>query len=249
VVLSDFAIIFSTEDDNRLTSILSHSIREHMPDIDVYCGLFTNNTPDEFTLRYLESKDVQLVYDKQFVLDDICSDHLFLRGYTKKYFGELLLGQYDYLLYVDIDVIFLKRFEQVIDDNTVTAHPLPEWVKKYEGLTNNNIYYNWIDIITKDNVHLHDFDYHPSMGIKEYDIQVSKRIDDSDFLIKTKLNNTVNTCLDTLDSDTVAFHYDELDEDGTFYRLEESHPQVFTKYKTTHDRKFLIWKTCVNANC
>lgn len=240
--MHNWAIIFSVENKKnlgyeKLSIILSTSIREHMPDVDVYCGCFTKNSLTDDTKKYLKKLNVNIeeapIFDTQ--EDNKC---FYLRLYTKHYFANKFLNQYDYLVYVDVDTLFLKplNFDFNPLDKIVLVETIPHWVKKHESkndyVPEGNLYYNWIQIINRENKFLYDIDFSSIdfLKVKLADSYISKRIDESG-LKKIEQQVGANHCLKPLTDKSQIIHYDELDFDGCFIDIETIYPNIYKKYK------------------
>jgi hypothetical protein len=238
--LNNFAIIFTFEKTqyagDKSSVLLAASIKNTMPDVDVYCGLFTNNTPDTPILENLTKLGVNIVS----AIQDFPGKspmNMFLRSYAKYYFANDLLDKYDYLVYIDVDALFLKPLVFDFDPTQpfVLVDKMPDWVKRFEStythLPNENIYYNWIDIINQHNKHLYDLDYKdPNIQFeKTSDIIVSRRIDESNL---PKIQQTIGAyhCLHPLTEDSQVIHYDSFEDDGSFINLKYTHPDKYSRY-------------------
>lgn len=237
-----WAIVFSVESKKnsnyeKLSIILSTSIREHMPDIDVYCGCFTNNLISDYTKKYLKILNINLqefpIFDGQ--ENDAC---FHLRLYTKHFFAKRLLQKYDYLVYVDHDTLFLKplKFDFNPLDEIVLVETIPDWAKMYESkrtfVPEGNLYYNWIQVINHKNKFLYDLDFSSieHLKVKLADSYISKRIDKSGLKI-IEQNVGANHCMKPLTKKSQIIHYDDLGFDGCFIDLESIHPKIYKKYK------------------
>jgi hypothetical protein len=238
--LNNFAIIFTFEKTqyagDKSSVLLAASIKNTMPDVDVYCGLFTNNTPDTPILENLTKLGVNIVS----AIQDFPGKspmNMFLRSYAKYYFANDLLDKYDYLVYIDVDALFLKPLVFDFDPTQpfVLVDKMPDWVKRFEStythLPNENIYYNWIDIINQHNKHLYDLDYKdPNIQFeKTSDIIVSRRINESNL---PKIQQTIGAyhCLHPLTEDSQVIHYDSFEDDGSFINLKYTHPDKYSRY-------------------
>ena len=238
--MNNFAIIFTFEKTqyagDTSSVLLAASIKNTMPDVDVYCGLFTNNTPDTPILENLTKLGVNIVS----AIQDFPGKspmNMFLRSYAKYYFANDLLDKYDYLVYIDVDALFLKPLVFDFDPTQpfVLVDKMPDWVKRFEStythLPNENIYYNWIDIINQHNKHLYDLDYKdPNIQFeKTSDIIVSRRIDESNL---PKIQQTIGAyhCLHPLTEDSQVIHYDSFEDDGSFINLKYTHPDKYSRY-------------------
>jgi hypothetical protein len=262
--LNKFAIVFSAENQLHPTSketssgyekmaiALAYSLRDCMPDVDLYCGTFTSNTLSEFAKKHFARLKVNLIEDTVFPLinnnilvgkvDNVVNDYYvfngFLRNFTKQYFAKMLLDQYDYLVYTDIDVLWFKQPQFNFDPAGPIAlvEPTPNWCKQFlmkhvADKFGNNLYLNWIDIINKHNQHIFDIDYTTEDVQYDHasDVIISNRIDTSSLLkIEQDFGGygvdkipTPQSCL---------HHYDSLGAHGTLYLIKKSHPEAYKKY-------------------
>jgi len=237
-----YAIVFHTENKHnsayeKLAVILATSIREHMPNVDAYCGCFTENTLSSPIRESLLKLDIKL-NEHPIFKGDQGDTSFYLRLYTKYFYSKLILDSYDYLVYIDVDTLFLKPLKFDFDPTGPIAlvEKIPEWVKKDEAqrttVPSGNLYYNWIEVINQHNKFLFDIDFTDLSILKDKlaDGFLSKKIDESGLqLIDQKVG--AYHCLKPLTKDTQVIHYDELDYDGSFINLEEMYPVVYKKYK------------------
>jgi hypothetical protein len=242
----NFAFVFTVEKTKsylqNASVLLATSIKHNMPDVDVYCGLFTKHIPDQHIIDHLERLEVKIVYDQMTVHSEPPMN-LFMRNFTKNYFAKTLLHEYDYLVYVDVDALMLNPLELDFDP-TAGFHyvdQMPDWVKKFEStytdIPDCNLYYNWIDIININNCHIFDMDYSdPKIQFKKQsEIIVSNRIDQSSL---PKIQQTIGAyhCLHPLKYRHQFIHYDSFAEDGTFINLRSVFPDKYTRYKLLLER-------------
>ena len=220
----------------KMAIALAASIREHMPDVDVYCGCFTNNRISNYAKTHLSRYNIHIVED--LIFDEVQSPltALFLRSFTKHYFATKLLEKYDYLIYTDIDVLFLKPIEFNFDPtgNVVVVDSMAEWVKnfqrQYTDIPDGNVYYNWFDVINKNNAYIYDIDYIGSaLDNHNADLIITRRIDESGLTIIDQ-NFGGYHCFKELTKDSMVYHYDNLGSESSFIRLKETHPAAFNKY-------------------
>lgn len=249
--MSKYAIVFSSEnksdDREKMAMGLAYSIRKHMPDVDVYCGNFTNNAPSIEARLWFRKHNITLVTDKIFDIDKDDNSVMFLRTFTQDYFARMLLDQYDFLVYVDIDVVFLKPLEFNFDPTSpmILTETCPPAVHHYHAtyLTDfaGNLYYNWIQVINKHNRYIFELDWSDLYTVTEHnaDKMISKLIDNSDLLrIEQQLGGYYGFKWLTLDS--YAHHYDSLKEIGTLYLLEWIRPDAYQEYKDLFERRLNI---------
>jgi hypothetical protein len=240
--LKKFSIIFTTENRNleseleKMSVVLATSIRTTMPDVDIYCGVFTDNKLSYNIVSHLENLNVKIINDNIFY--NVKTDNLFLRPFCQKYFAEKLLDQYEYLVYIDVDCIFLKPLEFNFDptEPIVLVDHMPKWVKAFEStytkVTNDALYYNWISIVNNHNKHIFDLDYtDPNILFeKNADIAISKSIENSSL---EKIQQTIGAyhCLHPVTLDTQVIHYDDFMEDGSLLNLRPLYLNTYIKYK------------------
>ena len=163
------AIVFSIEkniDEDKyeyMSILLALSILDQMPEVDVYCGIFTNREPDYKVIEALDRYGVKIVKDLQFKVPDD-SINYFLRNYTKFYFSNKmnLLEKYENFVYLDIDVLVLKPLDFDNFSNKIYTERVPMGIKlleeEYTGEVNHDLFFNWFDVITIDNKHIYDMD-------------------------------------------------------------------------------------------
>lgn len=248
-MLNNFAIVFSYEnktvletivntDHEKMAMALAFSIRQHMPAVPVFCGSFTNNTPSDVGRRWFTKYNVNLL--EELIFDDIgkSDGYMFLRTFTKDYFAKKLLSNYDFLLYLDIDVLALRPFEFPFDPSgpMVLTEKMPNWIKKwhlhhlddFEG----NLYYNWIEIINTHNSYLFDLDFTDPYVTKNHNADkiVSTNIDNSDLEIIDQNIGGYHPCLKPPAQSQICYHYDSLGQEGSLHAIKDTHPAEYQKY-------------------
>lgn len=240
--MKKFSIIFTIEnreldsDLEKMSVVLASSIRTTMPDIDVYCGVFTDNTLSPNIVSHLKKLDIKIINDNIFY--NVKKDNLFLRPFCQKYFAEKLLDQYEYLVYIDVDCIFLKPLTFNFDPTgpIVLVDHIPDWVKSFEStytkVTSDRLYYNWISIVNNHNKYLFNLDYTDPKILfeKNADIELSKVIESSNL---QKIQQTIGAyhCLHPVTLDTQVIHYDDFMEDGSLLNLRPLYLNTYIKYK------------------
>lgn len=247
-----YAIVFSTENridrdqfDDRGSSpfekmalALVHSIRMH-DDCDVYCATFTQNKLSSYArLAFIKAK-VKVV-DPVLFPDIGRDEHMFLRSFTKQFFGRMLLDQYDYLIYIDPDAVMLAKpkFDFDPTGRIITTSTMPQWVVNYHNQQLDGLraplVFSWVDIINKHNVHLHDFDWEdPVVRHNHYtNVEYSNRLLNTELqLIEQRFGGYHNVAPTTADS--IFYHYDSLEDFGSLYVLKQHHSKQLaatTKY-------------------
>lgn len=209
--------------------ILILSLKLTNPDIKIFCGLFTDLSLniDNNLLRFLK-KNCTVIIDKKFNVSGI--DNYFLRQYTCWYFSHIydLTQKYDNVIYTDIDVVFLKKFNFYLNDNQVLIEEMPQIVKN-EELTYNSekIFFNWIDIITKSNKFIYEMNYNNNDVQEKTEFYYTLNILNSN-LKQIKNNFGAIYPVKKLNDDSICFHYDNFDQRGYYYKL-KSH-KYFKKF-------------------
>ena len=243
--MKKFAIVFSVEnkgqgpfvDFEKMAVVLATSIRNCMPSVDSYCGVFTQRYISPSVENHLARLNVNLIYDNLFNSNTRPVD-LFLRSFTKHYFANKLLDQYEYLVYIDVDALFLKPLEFDFDPTGPIAlvDEMPDWVKNFENTYTNTgdssrLYYNWIDIINQHNRYIFDLNYHDKTTVfeKNTDVIISKRINDSGL---QKIQQTVGAyhCLHPLTLESQVMHYDDFTASGSLINLQLVRPDIYMQY-------------------
>ena len=245
-----FAIVFSAENKRvagldpdqsspyeKMAIGLAYSIREHLPDVDVYCGNFTNNKLSATARIWF--KKLKINYIEELIFNDIGADQsfMFLRTFTKDYFAKTLLDKYDYLLYLDVDVVLLGKPQFDFDPTQplVLVDTMPQWVLNYHRQylkdLNGPLYYNWIDIVNQHNKYIFDLDYTDSYVLHKHnaDVLMSNRITDST-LPRIEQHIGGYHCLKPITPEHTFYHYDNFGEEGTLYSIEPMHPEQYKKY-------------------
>jgi hypothetical protein len=246
------AIVFSSE--NKVENLVGHSvdvsspfekmaiglaysIRQHDANIDVYCGNFTNNKLSSVARLWFAKLKVKYVEDT--VFNNIGNDDsfMFLRTFTKDYFAKLLLDQYDYLIYLDVDALVLQPLNFNFDPTSamVLVDTMPQWTVNYhrqymKDLT-GSLYYNWIEIINQHNKHLFDLNWNDPYTLAEHnaDVMVSNSINLSNLNIVEQHIGGYH-CLKYVNKDSLLYHYDSFGPAGSLHNLIETHPEQYKKY-------------------
>jgi hypothetical protein len=264
------AIVFSAENQikpgsgevssgyEKMAIALAYSIRDCMPDVDLYCASFTSNRLSNLAKFHFARLGVTLIEDIVFPsidtqtfdgkVDNVANDYYvfngFLRNFAKDYFAKHLLDKYDYLIYTDVDVLWFKEpvFEFDPTGPIALIEPTPTWCKKFltEQVADNldkNLYLNWIDIINNHNKFLFDMDYSGKEMQLDHasDVILSDRIDNSTL---TKIEQTFGGYgVDKLPTaDSAMFHYDSLGAHGTLYLLKDVQSTMYKKYMLLFDK-------------
>lgn len=234
------AVIFALEASNyepnyeKMAILLVRSLRDTNPDIDIYCGIFTERMPCDGTLKRLELMDVKIVSDVKFNTGPNAVNY-FLRNYCCHYFASEmdLLAQYDRLIYLDIDVIVLNALDFDFPSNGLLVERVPDKIvqkeKEYIGEVDYPLYYNWVSVVTEQNKGVFNIDYAKHTYMKESDKQVSMKITASGLeLVDQQIGAYYPK--HELTSNSVLFHYDGFIDSGSFYKLEEHNPALYKKY-------------------
>ena len=244
-----YAIIFSAEnrvernvfDANnsspfeKMSIALAYSIRKYS-DADVYCGSFTTNKLSAFARLWFHRLKVKVVEDVKFDTGVVS-----LRTYTKHYFRHLL-DRYGYLIYIDIDAIAINKIEFDFDPSSplVLTCTMPQWVKNYHkqylGELQGNLYYNWVDIINKHNVHLFELDEGMELTQHNLDVIISNRIENSS-LPKIEMDFGGYLNISGLNERSIFHHYDHGNEEGCMYLMKDTHPQQLADIVSFFDKE------------
>ena len=252
MAIKQFAIIFSVENRKhweqdfksdmtlyeKMAIGLSDSIRQHMPAVDVYCGNFTHHTLSDSCKSHLNRYNINICEDLIFPNLTPSTYNLFLRSFTKDYFAKKLLSQYQYLVYIDIDVLVLKPFEFSFNptDPIVTVTTVPEYVKRHQKRFTElplytTLFYLWMDVINPHNAWLFDLDYNDPEILYDHNLDVilSNKILSSGLKILEQDFGGYH-CEYPPDESSLAYHYDGLTSEGSLYILKDTHPSIYRKY-------------------
>jgi hypothetical protein len=207
-----------------------------MPDVDVYCGYFTNNTISNVAKKHFSNLKINIVEDKLFSNIGTSDEFMFLRSFTKDYFAKLLIPRYDYIIYVDTDVVFLKEVKFEFDPTSpiVLVEPMPAWVCDFHKNDligfNEPLYFNWIEVINKHNQFLYALDYTDPYVLSSHisDQLVSKNINRSELTI---IDQTIGGyhCIKNVNSESFAYHYDSVGPEGSMYNFKTTHPADYSR--------------------
>jgi len=250
--MKNFAIIFSAENrrhweqdqgDNitlyeKMAVGLADSIRQHMPDVDVYCGSFTHHILSDWAKSHLAKYRITVCED--LIFNDLrpATYNLFLRNFTKHYFAKKLLDTYDYLVYIDIDAIVLRPFEFSFDPTSpiVVVDTMPEWAKAHQSQftnlpLNSTLFYLWFDIVNAHNAYLFELDYFDDSILYDHnlDVIISDRILGSNLTIIEQDFGGYH-CFKPPKATDLAYHYDGLTSEGSLYMIKDTHPVIYKKY-------------------
>jgi hypothetical protein len=249
--LNKFAIVFSYENKaentvdvtlstahEKMAMGLSYSIRQHMPDIDVYCGSFTNHRISEYAKPWFKKYNINLVEELLFTDIGKLDSYMFLRTFTKDYFAKRLLDKYDYIIYLDIDVIMLAPISFTFNPTSpiILTETMPDWITRWHSkhLTDftGNLYYNWVDIINSHNSYIFNLDFTDPYVLTEHnaDKLVSNRIDASSLEKIEQDIGGYHTCFKPPKPYHLFYHYDSFSEAGSLYALKKTHPLEYKKY-------------------
>jgi len=233
---------------------LAYSIRATMPNVDVYCGNFTSNKLSNLAKEHFAKLNITVIEDLIFPAvstakfdgtpDNLQNDYYtfngFLRSYTKKYFANKLLDEYDYLVYTDCDVLFLKPIEFDFDPTGpyVLVEPAADWIKNFLNANTvrpsnitGNLYLNWIEVINSHNSYLYDLDYASDDVCYEHasDVLVSRNIDSSSLTIIDQDIGAYHF-FKPITEKVFAIHYDSLGVGGSLHFLNNQYPALYKKY-------------------
>lgn len=253
----NYAIVFSSENKVRFDTFdinhssshekmaigLAYSIRQFHKDVDIYCGNFTNNTVSEYAQKWFKALNVNYVNDVQFTNIGNNDSYCFLRTYCKDYFAKQLLGQYDYILYLDTDVVQLNPIQFNFDPTGPIAikQTMPQWTANYHaehlaGLEGSLIY-NWVDIINQHNRHLFEIDWSnpENLIVHNADVIISNRLLKTDLTV-IEQNVGGYHFFRPLTVTDIFHHYDSLGDEGTFTDIANVDFTKYQKYLTFFER-------------
>ena len=219
-----------------------------MPDVDVYCGNFTNNKLSDSAKNWFNKYNVNVIDEQKFYDIGPQDSYMFLRTFTKDFFAKKLLDDYDYIVCLDVDVIALKPFE--FDFNPlspiVLVQTIPQWGRNYhaEHLVDftGNLYYNWVDIINQHNRYIFELDWTDPYVLHKHNADkiTSNKIDQSCLTIMEQDIGGYH-CLTHLKQHHLMYHYDAFKESGSLYNLK---PLFFNDYQ----KYMRILKTILNVD-
>ena len=250
--MKNFAIIFSLESRKhwvndqyfpvtlyeKMAVALADSIRVQMPNVDVYCGSFTEHTLSNWTRKFFTKYNITVCEELLFPDLKPATYNIFLRSFTKHYFAKKILDQYDYLVYIDIDALVLKPFEFSFDPTSpiVVVDTMPEWAKaeqkRFTDLPlNTTLFYLWFDIINGHNEWVFDIDYTDPNILYDHnlDVIITKRIVDSNLQIIEQEFGGYH-CFKPPKETDLAYHYDGLTAEGSLYMIKDTNPGLYKKY-------------------
>lgn len=226
-----------------LTLLLLKSLELTNPNIDLYCGLFTDKLPDEKLLKLIKDK-VNIIHDKKFKVNG--NRNYFLRLYTMYYFTHVynLLEKYDQVIYVDIDVVFLKNFNYILPNKSILIETFPNYIlkevdKKY---INKPYFFPWFQILTKDNKFIYDLNYNSDTLQDDY----------FNAIIESNLKQIpieFGALYDykPLRNDTLVFHHDGFIWMGYGFKLLDTNfkndfKPIIDRYFDLNDIEYYYWE-------
>lgn len=192
----------------ELACLLAYSIRHFHKDIDIYCGVFSDNVITEQTRENLQHLDVTIVEDIIFKDSDIKQSivlknntikytNYMNRSYCQYYFSKKLLDSHDYLIYLDIDIVLLKPInflELSMLGKSVVTYDYPkeaiyldnqsvqsETIGVEELDIDGELYFNFIAVINKHNKHIFESVWNNIHNFKTYNLK-----------FMTEFSNTIN---------------------------------------------------------
>lgn len=263
------AIILAVErgkhEDNyeKLACLLVYSIRLFHKGINIYCGIFSDNTITEQTRENLQQLDVTIMEDIIFK-DNNIKQSITLKGntieytnymnrsYCQYYFSEKLLNKYDYLIYLDIDVVLLKPINFLELSKLGKSIITYDYPKEAVYLDNQSIqsettgveeldidddlYFNFIAVINKYNKHIFKGAWENICNFKTYSLKFMTEFSAS--IKRERIDRVKNPNFAAwyphlpVTDETVFFHHDGFHERGTLNRLKgiTSLHETFTEY-------------------
>ena len=221
-------------------------------DTDVYIGVFSDNSPSEADLRFLSKRGaiVDVVSDYSELTSDDSNEGLVIgRHLACHYYGHKLLGQYDELIYIDVDVLILNepRFPQAIRPGILTdiiSLDYLEWERFYakydevgqaiskdlgEKVQYQNYYSQWMGNVNKLNLHFYDLliqkmylctSLHSNENNRWGTSMMNWLLEETGTeIIPISEYSGVMPYRDAWDSDSAIIHYDSLNDQGYLYQL------------------------------
>jgi hypothetical protein len=250
------AIIFAIENSNHepnyeyLSCLLAKSIRLFHKDVDIYCGVFSDKSLSKQTINILERLNVKIVHHIHFKKTHSELPNCLIRLFCQYYFYTNLQDKYEYLIYLDVDILLLKpinfNYMSSIKNNILTY----DWPKENlyleeksikEQSTNqidfdidSNFYLNIVNIISKSTGHIIEKTWE-SINIKtdinnyNWNVKYNSIVDSSN--VKKIHNSRIVAFFPNLPvtDETVFFHYDGIHERSTLNRIKDISP-VYSKY-------------------
>lgn len=197
---------------------------------DVYILSLSEKIPLELKIKFKKLK-------AKIIEDPIYDNGYYLRNFSIYYFWQKFQKKF---LYLDIDTLIMKfdeNFKKYFDNfdltNSILVETVPDQIiTKIENQYNifkniklkNKLYYNWIQIIHKNNINLYDLQYSKLKYLKDTDIELSNKINSSNI---NKIEQNIGTYYPKHDKLNYFFHYDGLHDSGSFYRLKNYNVKLY----------------------
>ena len=240
-VKNDYCIVFcvfkSHQSQEYFSEVLVESLKDTNPEISRYCLLNIHDL-DFKLIKYLK-KNNNIVYYKNEYKNAIDLENNYLRNYCCYYFSHIydLTLKYKYVIYVDIDVVFLNKINFALPDNSLFVEEMPKEIKTFDlTYTSEHVFLNWIDVITSQNKFVHQFnDTYYNYAEREYSKEVLKS-----GLTLLSQNFGAIYPVKPLTKDSVCFHYDDVNRFSYFSKLKELYPDQYIKYKNILSKHFNV---------
>ena len=223
-----FCVFKSCENQEYFSEVLVESLKETNPDIPLYC-LLNIHEIDFRLINYLRL-NTNIVYNKKDYKNSIDLENNYLRNYCCYYFSHVydLTNEYDYVIYVDIDVIFLNKIHFTLPEDCLYVEEMPDEIKKFDlNYSFEHIFFNWIDVITKQNKFIHRFNNnYYNYAEREYSQEVLK----SGFKLISQPLGAIYP-YKPLSKSSICFHYDDVNKFSYFSKLKDVFPEKYIKYR------------------
>lgn len=241
-----FSLSQNTKEKNYeyLTLLLLKSLELTNPNIDLYCGLFTDKLPCNDLLNQIKNK-VHIIKDQKFTVNG--NRNYFLRLYTMYYFTHIynLLDNYQQIIYVDIDVVFLKKFNYILPKNSILIETLPDYILKEVDIKyiGKPYYFPWFNILTNDNKFIFDLNYNDLDSLQD---QFINKLHNSN-LNKLPITFRALYGIQSLNNDTVVFHHDGFIWMGYGFKLldtkfKDQFKPIIDRYFCLDDIEYYYWE-------
>lgn len=240
-----FCVFKSKQSHEYFSEVLTETLKASNPNIDRYC-LLNIHEIDFKLIKYLKQNNNILYYRNDYFKSKDLENN-YLRNYCCYYFSHIydLTLKYKYVIYVDTDVLFLNKFNFILNDNEILIEEFPDNIKKFDlNYSLEHVYFNWIDIITENNKFIHKFNNnYYNFAEREYSKEVIKASNSGFKLIPQNFGAIYP--IKPLNKNTVCFHYDDVNKFSYFEKLKDLFPDEYLKYKTILEKHFKISK-CQN---
>lgn len=206
--------------------LLAMSIRKFHPTIDIHCGIFSDKEPRDSIIEELRNWDVNIHRHIKFKDPNRTLPNYLLKTYTQYYFYKQLAKEYDYLIYLDIDLVILKPIDFNYLESRNIMIDMSKEIQYLEDDESNidkskDFYVNFIHIIRS------------SDKIEKFYKTIDETNDKYNYnsltklyeFHKTYLNNVYNPRICSyfpnlpINEETIFFHYDGFHECSTLNRI------------------------------